>query len=170
MIRVYTKKDLIGKKEYTMSKRMLIGMLVCSAMIFGVVQAYADGVGPGRWWRSPELSKDIGLTDKEKQVLDDLFAKNRNALIDLRSDIDKERLKLEDILAKEPVNESAAKAQFKRVEEKREKLAFERFQFILDARKVLGPERYRILTGKFEEMKKNRQSRPGGDRWSHDWR
>ena len=153
-----------------MSKRMLIGMLVCSAMIFGVVQAYADDVGPGRWWRLPELSKDMGLTDREKQVLDDMFVKNRNALIDLRSDIEKERLKLEDILAKDPVNESAAKAQFRRVEEKREKLSLERFNFILDARKVLGPERFRILTGKFEEMKKNRQGSPGGDRRSHDWR
>jgi Spy/CpxP family protein refolding chaperone len=153
-----------------MSKRMLIGMLVCSAMIFGVVQAYADGVGPGRWWRSPELSKDMRLTDREKQILDDMFAKNRNALIDLRSDIEKERFKLEDILEKDPVNESAAKAQFRRVEEKREKIALERFNFILDARKVLGPERFRILTGKFEEMKKKRLGRPGGDRWSHDWR
>ena len=152
-----------------MSKRMFIGMLVCSAMIFGVVQAYADEVGPGRWWRLPELSRDMGLTDREKQILDDMFAKNRNALIDLRSDIDKERLKLEDILQKDPVNESAAKAQFKRVEEKREKLALERFNFILDARKVLGPERFRILTGKFEEMKKKRLDRPGGDRRSHDW-
>jgi Spy/CpxP family protein refolding chaperone len=151
-----------------MSKRMLIGMLVCSAMIFGVVQAYADDVGPGRWWRLPEFSRDMGLTDREKQSLDDMFVKNRNALIDLRSDIEKERLKLEDILEKDPVNESAAKAQFKRVEGKREKLALERFNFILDARKVLGPERFRILTGKFEEMKKKRHSRPGGDRWSHD--
>jgi Spy/CpxP family protein refolding chaperone len=153
-----------------MSKRMLIGMLVCSAMIFGVVQAYADDVGPGRWWRLPELSKEMRLTDREKQILDDMFVKNRNALIDMRSDIEKERLKLEDILAKDPVNESAAKAQFRRVEEKREKLAIERFQFILDARKVLGPERFRILTGKFEEMKKKRQSRPGRDRWSNDLR
>ena len=104
-----------------MSKRMLIGMLVCSAMILGVVQAYADGLGPGRWWRLPELSRDMGLTDREKQMLDDMFVKNRNALIDLRSDIEKEQLKLEDILAKDTFNESAAKAQFKRVEEKRVK-------------------------------------------------
>jgi Spy/CpxP family protein refolding chaperone len=151
-----------------MSKRMLIGMLVCSAMIFGVVQAHADDVGPGRWWRLPKLSKEMGLTDREKQTLDDMFVKNRNALIDMRSDIEKERLKLEDILAKEPLNEAAAKAQFKRVEEKREKLAFERFQFILDARKVLGPERFRILTDNFEEMKKKRPDRPWRDRWSRD--
>jgi Spy/CpxP family protein refolding chaperone len=153
-----------------MSKRMLIAMLVCSAVIFGVVQVYADDVGPGRWWRSPKLSKEMGLTDKEKQILDDMFVKNRNALIDMRSDLEKERFKLEDILAKESLNEAAAKAQFKRVEEKREKLAFERFQFILDARKVLGPERFRILTDKFEEMKKKRQDRHWGDRWSSDER
>jgi Spy/CpxP family protein refolding chaperone len=157
-------------KEYTMSKRMFIGMLVCSAMILGVVQAYADGLGPGRWWRLPELSRDMGLTDREKQMLDDMFVKNRNALIDLRSDIEKEQLKLEDLLAKDTFNETAAKAQFKRVEDKRVKIAFERFQFILDARKLLGPERFRILTAKFEEMKKDRRDRAGRDRRYHDWR
>jgi Spy/CpxP family protein refolding chaperone len=153
-----------------MSKRMLIGMLVCSAMILGVVQAYSADVGPGRWWRSPELAKDLGLTDKEMQMMDDMFARNRNALIDIKSDIEKEQLKLEDILAKDPLNESAAKDQFRRVEKKREKIAFERFQFILDARKLLGPERFRILTEKFEEMKKNRRDRSGGDRRYHNWR
>ena len=146
-----------------MSKRMLIGMLVCSAMIFGVVQAYADDVGPGRWWRSPEFSRDMGLTDREKQILDDMFVKNRNALIDMKSDIEKEQLKLEDILEKDPVNESAARAQFKRIQERREKLAVERFKYILEVRKTLGPERFKILTGKFEEMKKKRHGRPGGD-------
>ena len=112
MIRVYTKKDLKEKiKEYDMQKRMLIGMLVCSAMILGVVQAHSADIGPGRWWRSPEFAKDLGLTDKEMQMMDDMFARNRNALIDIKSDIEKEQLKLEDILAKDPLNESAAKDQ-----------------------------------------------------------
>jgi Spy/CpxP family protein refolding chaperone len=153
-----------------MTKKTLIGMLVCSALIIGTVQAYGDNLGPGRWWRSRELSKDMGLTDREKQTLDDLFVKNRNALIDLRSDLEKERLKLEDMLDKDSLNESAAKAQVKRVEEKRSKLALERFQFILDARKVLGPERFRTLTAKFEDMKKARHSRTGTDRRSSSWR
>jgi len=153
-----------------MTKKTLIGMLVCSAMFIGVFQVYGADMGPGRWWRSPEFTKDMGLTDREKQNLDDMYVKNRNALIDLRSDLEKERLKLEDMLDRESVNESAAKAQFKRVEEKRSKLASERFQFILDARKLLGPERFRILTDKFQEMRKNRRSGPSGERWSHDWR
>ena len=146
-----------------MSKKMLIGMLVCSAVIFGVVEAHSADLGPGRWWRSPELAKGLGLTDKERQTMDDLFARNRNALIDMRGDIEKEQLKLEDILDKDPVNESTARAQFKRVEERREKLAFERFKYILEVRKTLGPERFKILTGKFEEMRKKRQGRFGGD-------
>jgi Spy/CpxP family protein refolding chaperone len=150
-------------KEYDMSKRMLIGMLVCSTVIFGVVQAHSADMGPGRWWRSPELAKGLGLTDKEMQTMDDMFARNRNALIDMRSDIEKEQLKLEDILEKDPVNESAAQAQFKRVEERREKLAFERFKYVLEVRKTLGPERFKILTGKFEEMKKKRFGRHGVD-------
>jgi Spy/CpxP family protein refolding chaperone len=146
-----------------MSKIKLIGMLICSALIFGVIQAYSADIGPGRWWRSPDITRDLGLTDKEKQTMDDIFIQNRNALIDLKSNIEKEQLKLEDILEKDPVNESAAKAQFNRIHERRGKLAFERFNYILEVRKTLGPDRFKILTGKFEEMKNKRHSWPGRD-------
>ena len=149
-----------------MTRRMFIGMLVCSAMILGAVKVHGADIGPGRWWRSPDFVKDINLTDKEQQALDDMFAKNRNELIDLRSDLEKERLKLEDILDKEPLNQSAAKAQFKRVEDKRQMLSSERFKFILEVRKLLGLERFRILTAKFEEMRRKRHERPGADQWS----
>ncbi|HVN70910.1 MAG TPA: periplasmic heavy metal sensor [Desulfomonilia bacterium] len=134
-----------------MTKRMLIGMLVCSAFFLGVVQARGEDVGPGRWWRSPDMARDINLTDKEKQILDDMFAKNRDALIDMKSDLEKERLKLEDILDKDPVDQSAAKAQFKRIEAKRQRLSAERFNYILEVRKLLGSERFRTLSGKFRE-------------------
>jgi Spy/CpxP family protein refolding chaperone len=139
-----------------MTKRMLIGMLVCTATLFGTVQVHGQDMGPGRWWRLPALAKDIGVTDKEKQALDDLFARNRDIFIDLKGSLEKERLKMEDILDKEPLNETDAKIQFKRVEEKRQKIAAERFNYIIGIRKILGSERFRILTGKFEEMKKKR--------------
>jgi hypothetical protein len=75
------------EKEHDMTRRMFIGMLVCSAMVLGAVQVHGEDIGPGRWWRSPDFVKDINLTDKEKQALDGMFAKNRNELIDLRSDL-----------------------------------------------------------------------------------
>jgi Spy/CpxP family protein refolding chaperone len=149
-----------------MMKRILIGILACSAVITGSFQAHADEVTPGRWWRNPNIARDIGISEKEMQALDDLFNKNRNALIDLKAGMEKERLKLEDILNKEPLNESAAMAQFKRVDAYREKLSAERFKFILGVRKIIGSERFHTLMGKFEEMRKKRFGDRGQGRWN----
>jgi Spy/CpxP family protein refolding chaperone len=139
-----------------MIKHVVIGMMVCMAMIFGAAQAFAADLGPGRWWQQPDLSSELKLTEKEKTALDDLFNKDRNKLIDLRGATEKERLKLEDILGKDQLDEAAAKDQFKRMENIRSKISAERFNFILGIRKILGAERFRILTGKFEEMRKKR--------------
>jgi len=153
-----------------MTKKTLIGMLLCSVMLVCAVKVHGDSLAPGRWWRSPELSKDLGLTEKEKQVLDDMYVKNRTALIDLRSDLEKERLKLEASLEKDPFNESAAISQLKRVEERRQKLSYERFKFIIESRKILGAERFRMLSDKFEEMRKSRHSGSSSGRRSDDRR
>jgi Spy/CpxP family protein refolding chaperone len=157
-----------NSREFDMIKHVFIGMMVCMAMIFGVAQAFAADLGPGRWWQQPELSSDLKLTDKEKAAMDDLFNKNRNKLIDLRGSMDKERLKLEDILGKDPLDESAAKDQFKRMEKIRSKISAERSTFILETRKILGAERFRILTGKFEEMRKKRFGEHGHGSWGQE--
>jgi Spy/CpxP family protein refolding chaperone len=139
-----------------MTKQMIIGILVCSAVIFGAMQVYGEDVGPGRWWRQPNVAGDLNLTDRDKQSLDDLFNRNRNQLIDMKADLEKERLKLEDILGKNPVDDAAAKAQFRKVQDMRQKLAAGRFQYILGVRKILGPDRFQRLTGKFQEMRQRR--------------
>lgn len=139
-----------------MTKQMIIGILVCSAVIFGAVQVYGEDVGPGRWWRQPNMASDLNLTDRDKQALDDLFNRNRSQLIDMKAALEKERLKLDDIFGKNPVDDAAAKAQFKKVQDMRQKLASGRFQYILGVRKILGPDRFQRLTGKFQEMRQKR--------------
>jgi Spy/CpxP family protein refolding chaperone len=90
-----------------------------------------------------------------------MFIKNRDKFIDMKSDLDKERLKLEDILNKEPVSDASAAAQYKRVEEKRQKLAAERFKYILGVRKILGQDRFQRLSAMADEMRKKRFEHEG---------
>jgi len=148
-----------------MTKYLFIGMMVCMALTFGTVRAFAADPGPGRWWQDPAMAGELKLTDKEKAALDDLFNKNRNRLIDMRGSMEKERLKMENILGKDPLNEAAARDQFNRMENIRSKISAERFNFILGIRKTLGPDRFRILAGKFEEMRKKRFGEHGQGPW-----
>lgn len=144
-----------------MNKYFVVAVVVLAAMIITSRDVYAQDRGNGRWWQRPGVAKELNLTDKEKQALDDMFIKNRDKFIDMKSDLDKERLKLEDILNKEPVNDTSAAAQYKRVEEKRQKLAAERFKYILGVRKILGQDRFQRLNAMVDEMRKKRFGHEG---------
>jgi len=106
----------------------------------------------GRWWRMPAVASRITLSEAEKLKLDQLYQVNRQNLINMKGALDKERLILEDVLNKEPLNETKVREQFKKVEKRRAVLSEERFRYILEVRKMLGAERFRKLTAIFEEQ------------------
>jgi Spy/CpxP family protein refolding chaperone len=151
------------------SRYFVVAVVVLAAMIITSMDVYAQEMGPGRWWQRPGVAKELNLTDRDKQALDDMFIKNRDKFIDMKSDLDKERLKLDDILNKDPVNEASAASQYKRVEEKRQKISAERFRYILGVRKILGPDRFQRLTGMAEEMRKKRFSHEGQGNWGREY-
>jgi Spy/CpxP family protein refolding chaperone len=144
-------------------KTSLFMALICSAgfILFGAVQAQAmdmhHGMHPGmhcfKWWQSPELSKDLGITAGEKQSLDDLFVKNRDKLVDLKGSLMKDRFKLHDMIEKDTVDEISVLAQNKVIEEDRLMISNERIMYMLGMRKILGPDRFHRLMVKFHEMR-----------------
>ena len=136
-----------------MKKRTLIGMLVFMAMIIGSWDACAQDVNPGRWWKNPDVSRDLSLTRQEQRELDGLYARNRESLIDIKAELEKERSRLDDIMYREPFNEAAAKAQLRKVEEKQRNLTSERMRYLIEVRKILGHDRFRTLEGKAMERK-----------------
>jgi Spy/CpxP family protein refolding chaperone len=150
-------------RMHDMTKRTLIGMLVCLAVLAATGWAWAQDADPGgRWWRDPGVSRDLNLNDRERRSLDRLYSKNRDALIDRKADLEKERSRLADVMDREPFDEGAAKAQLRRVEEKQQRLTSERMQYLIEVRKILGPERFRTLEGKaMEQRGRRRDQRPG---------
>ena len=145
--------------------------LICSAglILFGAVQAQAKDMHCGmhqgmhyfKWWQSPELSKDLGITAGEKQSLDDLFIKNRDKLVDLKSSLMKDRFKLHDMIEKDTGDETSVLAQNKVIEEDRLMISNERIMYMLGMRKILGPDRFHRLMAKFHEMKGKRHTHQG---------
>ena len=131
-----------------MKKKTLIGMLFLMAVLAGAGAVGAQDVNPGRWWRDPGVSRDLSLTRQEQRELDSLYARNREELIDTKAELEKERSRLDDIMYREPFNEDAAKAQLRKVEEKRRKLTSERMRYLIEVRKILGHDRFRTLEGK----------------------
>lgn len=114
----------------------------------------ADDIYPGKWWRMPELSTELGLTDAQKRHLDELFMSNRGRLVERKTALERERVELSAVLDREPMDEAGIMAQLKRLESARTELSAERLRFGLEVRRILGYERFLKLKAYFKERER----------------
>ena len=120
----------------------------------------------GKWWKMPPMAERLNLTAEEKEELDRLFLEHRHRMIDLRSEIQKERLELEYLLDSTSFDSDASMARFMKVQNAQRDVAVERFRFLLDVREILGLDRFQQLKAQVQEHRgrcrhMGRESRKG---------
>jgi len=136
-----------------MLKRILSGMLLLSLLISPAIALGVQDVPLGKWWHNPQVSKQMNLNKDEIRKLDETYLESRRKLIDLKSRVERERFELENLLERETLDETAVMEQFRRVESARNRLAIERFSFLIQVRKILGFERYQNLKMLFDRFR-----------------
>jgi len=146
-----------------MMKKLLIGIVVLAWVGLPVLVS-AQGKAAGRWWRLPGVSKELHLRQDEKDDLDNLFTENRRKLIMLKSQVEREQFDLDTLLDKGAINDDAVRAQYGRLERARENLSKERFRFLLEVRRILGPERFDSLKRMYGSLRKQRRQPLKGSR------
>ena len=149
----------------------IVKLTLVLAFLISPAIAMAKHMPGGKWWRNPEVNKRITLGDEEKSKLDELFFQSRRKLIDLKRDVERERLEFEYLMEREALDESAVMKQFDKLEGARNALSTERFRFLLQVRKTVGFERFQKLKVMHREFRRNkigrdrerrpRQGRPG---------
>ncbi len=153
-------------------RRELYNMLICFFVLSGISMARDSGysregiedVPRGKWWRMPEVASELKISSDEQVKLDDLYYKHRNQMIDHKSELKKGQIALEWFIEKEKLDESACKDQFQKVLEARNKLSTERYNFLIEVRKLLGYERFLQLRPKFYELRKEKSRKDNGRR------
>lgn len=109
-----------------------------------------------KWWRIPEVAEMLKLTPNEQEKLDSLYLENRKKMIDLTGNLQKEKLELDRLLESKNFDESACMTQFQKVQTARANVANEYFKFLIEVRKLLGPDRFQQLKMKFRDFKKRK--------------
>ena len=152
-------------------RRLVFCMLVCFFVLSGVSMARdrdnsLDGIDlpRGKWWRMSEVAIELKISSDEQAKLDDLHYKHRNQMIDHESVLKKAQIALEWFVEKETLDESACKKQFQKVLEARNKLSTERYNFLIEVRKLMGYERFLQLRPKFYELRKEKTRKDNGRR------
>lgn len=113
----------------------------------------------GKWWHNPHMSKQLNLTDEEKNKLDEQYVESRRRMIDLKRNVERERFELETLIESEKLDEDTTKKQFKKLDKARTDLAGERFKFLMESRKILGNERFKAVKHMYKKNKRNKRNK-----------
>ncbi len=117
----------------------------------------------GKWWNNSEMADELKLTDSERKILEEKYTDGRRKMIDLKSEVEKERLELDIVLENQDASKSQIVERYDNLENARKKLSKERFWLLIEVREVIGAERFQSL----KEMHRNR-TRDKMDRRSND--
>jgi Spy/CpxP family protein refolding chaperone len=105
----------------------------------------AQDAPAGRWWHSQQVVNQLQLSPGEIQQLERSYEASRLKMIRLKSQVETEQFKLQTMVEKRNMDDSAIKAQHRSLEQARSQLADERFAFFVQVRQIIGPERFQRL-------------------------
>jgi Spy/CpxP family protein refolding chaperone len=111
----------------------------------------------GKWWKRPRLAHEIGLTADQQQQIEKIFVHSRTKLIDLRADLEKKQLGLQELMEDRGADRRDVEKKIESVENARAELQKARALMILDMKQVLKPEQWDRLLRRREEMIERRQ-------------
>jgi len=120
----------------------------------------------GKWWNNSAVADELKLTDSERKTLDEKYTESRRKLIDLKSEVEKERLELDIFLDKQDTIKNQIVEQYDRLENARANLSKERFGLLIEVREIIGVERFRDLKAIHRSKAGNKMNRHFKDRSS----
>ncbi|MCL4809686.1 MAG: periplasmic heavy metal sensor [Thermoanaerobaculia bacterium] len=126
----------------------------------------------GKWWKRPPVVETLQLSPEQQQRLDEVFTKNRRAFVDLKADVDRRTIDLEDLLAAKSVDPKKIGAASEALEQARGRLGKARTMMVVEIRGVLTEEQWKQIVDRRDqwrgeretEMRRRFGARPGGMR------
>lgn len=121
--------------------------------------AQAQQMPPGKWWRHPELVRDLQLNRGQQEKLDEVFRAHANDLIDTRADIEKIHVALRGELDRAQLRRTELQRLATQLTAARGRLFERELMMLVDMRGVLEEEQW----AKLRTVLDRHEDRPRGD-------
>ena len=148
-------------------KRAWCLAIVIAAFAAGTALAQGPMMPRGKWWRMPEVARQLQLTADQQTKLDDVFNASQTELVDLKADADKLGIELRALLEKPKSSKKDAIAVAQKLGVARGKLFEREIGMMIDMKSILNEEQWNQLRAKLEERAgrgrdDGREPPPGG--------
>ena len=116
-----------------------------------------DKMPYGKWWQNPASAENLNLTQEEIETLDAAFDDRARKFMELKHAIELEQFELNRMMEGKSLDESALMTQFNTLESARANLSRERFQYFVQVRKILGPDRFQKIKTHRQRMQQQKK-------------
>ena len=131
-------------------KNAWIGLLFL--VVFLPSTLWAQGMMHGKWWRDKSIIQELGLTDSEEKLLEEKYIESRRKMIDLKSEIEKQRFELDLLLGAKEMDRKEIMERYNSLEQARSELSKVQFEMLMDVRETIGVERFQDLKFLYRDM------------------
>jgi Spy/CpxP family protein refolding chaperone len=146
-------------------KRIIVAMV--AVLLIVPALAYAQGPGGkgggkgemgmprGAWWQRQEVAKELGLSNKQKEKIEELTLAHRKDMIKLRAELELKEVDLDPLLAASTLDDKKIMALMGEIETIRSRISRSRIEMLYGIRKVLSRDQYL----KLKQLKGTRQGK-----------
>ena len=141
----------------------VICSLVATALAAPVL-AQGPEMPLGKWWKLPRMVEQLKLKPEQQGRIEEIFSKNRRPFIDLKADVDRRSVDLEELLSKKESDPARIAAATDALEQAKGRLGKARTMMIVEMKGVLSDEQWRKILDLRDEWRRQRLEERRGAR------
>jgi Spy/CpxP family protein refolding chaperone len=119
---------------------------------------------PGKWWKRPRIAQMLTLTVEQQAKLDDIFSRRRREFVDLKADVERRQIDVEELVAKKDSDPKKVSASVDALEQSRLKLRKAATMMFLEQKDVLSAGQWQQILDRREQWRRERQLERRGAR------
>jgi len=140
-----------------MRKTLLLAALPAALLLALPSNAQMVEMPAGKWWKRPKVVEALQITAEQQQRLDEVFAKNRRAFVDLKADVDRRTIDLEELLSAREVDPKKVAAASESLEQARGRLGKARTMMVVEMRGVLTEAQWKQIVDRRDQWRGERE-------------
>jgi Spy/CpxP family protein refolding chaperone len=123
----------------------------------GPADAQMPEAPPGKWWKRPLIVRMLNLTAEQQAKLEDIFSRRRREFVDLKADVERHQIDVEELVAKKDSDPGKVSAAIDALEQSRLKLRKAFTMMFLEQKDVLTAAQWQQILDRREQWRRLRQ-------------
>jgi Spy/CpxP family protein refolding chaperone len=138
--------------------------IVAALLLAGAAPSLAQApeMPMGKWWRRPGVVEQLKIKPDQQERLDEIFSKNRRSFIDLKADVERRGVDLEELLAKKDTDPARIAPATDALEQAKARLGKARTMMIVEMKGVMSEEQWQKILDYREQWRRDRMDERRG--------